>query len=142
MGLLLIGGSAVLQVRCPSCYAPVQTDDARTGQTARCLRCGHAFALERDWVKLQEPTARGKSTAWTVHVPAVPGRQVRRRMQRLAITRPAVAGSPACRPAFKPPRRLWSRSEWRSIGIGLIVFLGVPAALIFFLVVVCAPRGH
>jgi hypothetical protein len=63
-------------------------------------------------------------------------------MQRLAITRPAVAVAPASGAAFKPPRRLWSRSEWRSIGIGLIVFLGVPAAIIFFLVVVCAPRGH
>jgi hypothetical protein len=63
-------------------------------------------------------------------------------MQRLAFTRPAVAGSPARGAAFKSPRRWWSRSEWRSIGIGLIVFLSVPAAIIFFLVVICAPRGH
>jgi len=131
----------VLQVRCPLCHTPVQTD-ARRGQAVHCWQCGHTFALERDFVKRREPTARGESTAWTLHVPALPGRQVRRRMQRLAITRPAVAASPACGAAFKPPRRLWNRSEWRSIGIGLIVFLGVPAAILFFLVVVCAPRGH
>jgi hypothetical protein len=106
------------------------------------LRCGHAFALDRDLAKRQEPTARDKSSAWTVHLPNVPGRQVRRRMQRLAITSPAVAVASARHPAFKPPSRWWGRSEWRSMGIRLIVFLGLSAALIFFLVVVSAPRGH
>ena len=132
----------MLQGRCPSCHAFVQTDVARTGLTARCLRCGYAFGFERGFVNRQEPNARRESTGWTVHLPAVPGRQVRRRMQRLAITRPTLAGSLPRVTVLRPPSRWWSRSEWRSIGIGLIVCLGVPAALIFFLMVVCAPRGH
>jgi ribosomal protein L32 len=77
-------------------------------------------------------------------------------MQGLALTKPELRACPACGHAFsrrtttcpkcgrvvKERRRWLSGSEWRKIGIGLIAFLGVPAAIIFFLVVVCAPRGH
>jgi len=93
---------------------------------------------------------------WTVHVPAFPGKRAIRLVQRLA-SRPALLPCPACgkevgRQAVACPscgrvlkrrsRRWLSRAEWRTIGIAIIVFVGLPAAVIFFLVVLCAPRGH
>jgi predicted amidophosphoribosyltransferase len=79
-----------------------------------------------------------------------------RLVQRLA-KRSSLVACPACgrqvsRQALACPQcgrlitkrfgRWLSKAEWQTIAIALIVFVGVPAAVIFFLVVVCAPHGR
>jgi hypothetical protein len=38
--------------------------------------------------------------------------------------------------------RWFSKSEWRTIGVAVVVMVGLPAAAIFFLIVICAPHGR
>jgi hypothetical protein len=104
------------------------------------------------------PEANGICAAdpWSVHLPAFPGKRAVRLVQRLAIQRGLLACPacgkdvsrravvcPSCGRMLKQRTRQWlSRAEWRTIGVATILFVGVPAAVIFFLVVLCAPRGH
>jgi uncharacterized paraquat-inducible protein A len=149
-------GAVVLQLHCPHCDAPIEVQTAEAADNARCWRCGHTFAPElRPEIR---PDAHGLCAAddWTVHVPAFPGRRAIRLVQSLS-SRPAfstcpacgkkvsrqVVACPSCGRVLKQRSRRWlSRAEWRTIGIAIIVFVGLPAAVIFFLVVLCAPRGR
>jgi predicted amidophosphoribosyltransferase len=149
-------GALVLQLHCPKCDAPIEASTADAADKARCWRCGHSFAPElRSEVR---PDANGFCAAddWTVHVPAFPGKRAVRLVQRLA-RRPAASTCPACREEvsrqavacpscgrmLKQRSRLaFSSADWRRIGVAILVFIGLPAAVIFFLIVLCAPRGH
>jgi hypothetical protein len=138
----------VLQLRCPFCDAPIETRAADAQEAIRCARCGRSFAAEHE----PQPAPSDANHfvhphGWTVHAPAFPGRRVIQLVQKLAkrpsrsprAERPRADVSPK---ALKPFMRWLSSSEWRTIGFAAIVFLGVPAAVIFFLVVVCAPHGR
>jgi hypothetical protein len=91
---------------------------------------------------------------WPVHAPAFPGQQVLRAVQRLAKSRSFLVRTKTTRAADGPqatssvgPSRQrrpfgWlARPELRRIFFAALVFLGIPAALIFFVIVVCAPNG-
>ncbi len=146
----------MLQLRCPICDAPVETHTSDRGETIRCSRCGHSFAAAVGPAARPDLQESLEADQWTVHVPAFPGRRVIRLVQQLAKRPSFLAGPgrahdvgrqalacPKCDRLVKQRSSRWlSKSDWRSIGIALIVVVGVPAALIFFLVVVCAPRGH
>jgi uncharacterized paraquat-inducible protein A len=153
-------GVVVLQIHCPKCDAPIEVRAEDAADNARCWRCGHTFATQLRPETRPEirPDANGSCAAddWSVHVPAFSGKKAVRLVRRLAsrpplafcpacgkeVSRQAVA-CPSCRRALKKrPRRRLSNSDWQTIGIALIVTIGLPAAVIFFLVVVCAPRGH
>jgi len=149
-------------VEAPSCFnfaVPfVMRLSRRTPQTGGKPSDARGAAIPSRRRMGQRPGLHGLSDAdqWIVHVPAFPGRRVIRLVQQLAkrpsflaapgraqvVGRQALA-CPKCDRLVKRRSGRWlTKSDWRSIGIALIVVVGVPAAVIFFLVVVCAPRGH
>jgi hypothetical protein len=137
----------VLQVHCPLCDAPIETRATDAQGPVHCWRCGHTFDLAN-----QSPIAGGSDNDSNWAAPASPVRHVFRVVQRLA-KRPAVilkvtrgTGAPQSNPPARPRQtsRLFgwfSRPELRRMFFAAIVFLGIPAALIFFVMVVCAPQG-
>lgn len=148
----------MLQLVCPFCDAPIDRAAVASGERLRCSQCGHSFPAERGSVA--QRTARrvddlDRADDWTVHVPALPGRRIVRLVRRLA-KRPALmlhlrrgrgigrqSGCPTCGSVTRRRSGRWlSRAEMRRIGFALVVVVGLPAAVIFFLVVVCAPHGH
>ena len=141
---------AVLQVRCPMCDAPIETRAVDTLGHARCSQCGYTFdPANQTPITGATVGSRDGDSDWAA--PTSPGQQLFRVVQRL-VRRPSFtlkvphgAGpsqsiSPA-RPRHASRLFHWfSRPELRRILFAAIVFLGVPAAVIFFVIVVCAPK--
>jgi hypothetical protein len=139
-------GVAVLQVHCPKCDAPIETHVADERGTVHCWGCGHAFDLAN-----QSPIAGRADDDSNWAAPASPVRGVFRAVQRLTKQTSVVlkmtrgAGGPQSTAPTRPRQanRLFgwfSRPELRRMLFAAIVFLGIPAALIFFVMVVCAPK--
>jgi hypothetical protein len=151
----LDSGDAVLEVRCPICDAPIEAHAAETRGMEQCARCGHAFAADSRLNRVAGREELDEAPGLTVHALAFPGQKVLRLVQRLA-RRPSFilrtktnrkAGGPqAIRVPDKPEgRRLFgwlSGPELRRIFFAALVFVGIPAALIFFVIVVCAPEEN
>jgi hypothetical protein len=149
----LRSGAAVLQVRCPNCHAPIETHAAEARGMVECAQCGHAFAADGRLNPVAEHEKLGEAPGFTVHAIVFPGKHLLRVVQRLA-KRPSFilrtkanrdAGSPqAIRAAGKSEGRQlfsWvSGRELRRMFFAALVFVGIPAALIFFVIVVCAPK--
>jgi hypothetical protein len=125
------------------CDAPIDTHAAESSgtdssETVHCARCGHTFDAN-------VADAHG----WPVHAPALPGKQIFRLVYGLAKRpsfilrtrsgRDAATGSGPLRK--RRPFGWLAGPELRRMLFAALVFLGVPAALIFFVVVVCAPKG-
>lgn len=141
----------MLEVRCPNCDAPIATHADARGM-AECARCGRIFDADVRSKPMAEHEGFDKTPALTVPTPAFPGNQLFRAVQRLARRSSFIlrtksvlnAGGPAAiRGANQSqPRRRFGRlrPELRRIFFAALVFLGVPGALIFFVIVVCAPK--
>ena len=144
----------MLQLRCPNCDAPIETHAADSRGAVRCARCDHLFAPDGGPAVHLDAHGSADGDGWTVHTPAFPGRRVFSFARRLARSpaylvrigrRHDARGQSRAKSGrvVKPRHFRWlSRSERRTIGIAIVVFVGIPAAVIFFLLVVCAPRGH
>lgn len=144
----------MLQLRCPFCDAPIETHAADSPERVRCSRCGSFFEIERGPAVRADREDFGDLCEWTVHVPAMPGGRIVRLVHRLAmrplfLVRKSKSGEVRIDSPQRPSRgrvpkrrtfRWLSKSEWRTIAFALVVFVGVPAAVIFFLLVVCVPR--
>jgi hypothetical protein len=146
-------GDAVLQVRCPICDAPIETHAAETRGMVQCAQCGYAFSADGRLNPVAGREELDEAPGLTVHALAFPGQKALRLVQRLA-KRPSFilrtktnrdAGSPqAIQAAGKSEGRQlfsWvSGRELRRMFFAALVFVGIPAALIFFVIVVCAPK--
>src|SRR5262249_14710803 len=119
---------------------------------AECARCGRIFDADVRSKPIAEHEGLDKTPALTVPAPAFPGNQVFRAVQRLARRSSLILRTKSVRNAGGPaaigaadqsqPRRRFDRlrPELRRIFFAALVFLGVPGALIFFVIVVCAPK--
>jgi hypothetical protein len=149
----LCSGDAVLQVRCPYCDAPIETHTADARGMAECARCGHSFPVDGQLHSVAKRAASDEAPGVTVHLPSLPGKHVFRLMQSLvqrpafllrAKTNRAASGSQSRQAGRKLARRrrfgLLARPELRRMFFAAITFLGIPAALIFFVFVVLAPK--
>ena len=113
-----------------------------------CARCGRMFEADSGPIMAAQHAGLDETPGVTVHAPAFPGKQVFRAVQRL-VRRPSfilrtTRGRPQAVPTSGKSERRWLFGrlglELRRMFFAALVFLGIPAALIFFVIVVLAPK--
>ena len=146
-------GAIVIRVLCPFCDTAIEVSSDQDGVKAHCPECGHTITVEPD----QEPadSQRGfpAGDEWSFRSPWALGTAAIRLVRKLAqrpkpslspeldhgIGHQPVSGSKNGGLLKTRTQRRMGNSEWATIAFAITMFVGVPAAIIFFLIVVCAP---
>lgn len=130
----------MLTIPCPQCSAPIEVHEGDSGTKARCLRCGCRFVIGQAAAEAamcaKTPT---RSAAGALRLLAGgPLRTLKQlRVSGRSERQPSAASTTDSMPASDRRRTF---GQLRTIAVSAFWFIALPAALIFFLVVVCAPK--